>query len=157
MSATTTTTTNPKAVIAFIAVFAAFIALFIGLYIRRREVVFTGTVIDKNILESVAQNSTMPMNQGGITFGGGRLGVGNNSGVIHNYQIRVKTDAGKEFNYPISSGKYEIIKIGDRVSKPKGTTEVDIISAATPANQAGPSAPPPSTAPPTTPPQGPFV
>jgi len=105
-------------------VFGLFILLVIVLYIRRREMVFEGEVIDKNVVENQVHN-TQPMNQG-ITIGNNM-----NGGVTHSYTIKVKTDAGKTIGYPISSGMYEVIKIGDRVSKPKGTTEVTIVSSKT--------------------------
>jgi hypothetical protein len=103
----------------FIIFFVIVFAIIGGLYIRRREIVFEGEVVDKDIHESTVQNNSM--GSGGITFG-------NSGGVTHSYMIKVKTDAGKEVNYQISEGKYEIIKIGDRVSKPKGTTDITILS-----------------------------
>ena len=119
-------------------IFLTFIALFLGLYIRRREIAFEGDVIDKDVIENQVQN-TSPMNRGGITFG-------NSGGVTHTYQIKVKTSTGKTVNYQISEGMYEIIKIGDRVSKPKGTTEVSIVS-----STSGISPPNTNTSPPTPP------
>jgi len=78
--------------------------------------------------------------------------IGNTGGVRHTYSIKVKTDQGKEISYTISAGMYETIKIGDRVSKPKGTTEITIVSSAasTPAtspDQSPPTIPPPSQGP----------
>ncbi len=90
--------------------------------IRRREIAFDGEVIDKNIIE----------NRGGVNINNGMndgLSYNNNtigSGVTHTYKIKVKTTSGKTINYKISSGMYETVKIGDNVSKPKGTTEITI-------------------------------
>ena len=103
-----------------IAIFIVVIGLFIFLAIRRREEVFEGEVIDKNILESQV------MNNPGMTGGG--IMIGNTGGLRHTYTIKVKTDQGKAINYTISEGMYEIVKIGDRVSKPKGSTEITIVS-----------------------------
>ena len=111
------------------------IGLFIFLAIRRREEVFEGEVIDKNIVESQVMNNAYgnpAMREPGIM-------IGNTGGLRHTYTIKVKTDQGKVINYTISEGKYEIIKIGDRVSKPKGTAEITIVSSNTSASSAPPS------------------
>jgi hypothetical protein len=86
----------------------------------------------------------------------GGIMIGNmNGGVTHEYKIKVKTDAGKEINYKISEGMYEVVKIGDRVSKTSGTTEITILSSAQPATAAstGTTPIPPTATPPTVPPQ----
>jgi len=119
--------------------FYIFAAIFIGVVvfliihaIKRREEVFEGQVIDKDVVEQQHMNDyNNGMNRSGINIGGGGLnfgGGGVNGGVTHSYFIKVQTDAGKVIKFQISEGKYEIIKIGDRVSKPKGTTEVNIIN-----------------------------
>ncbi len=148
-SSPTYTTNNPKTLIIIAVIFLAAGALFVGLYIRRREIVFEGVVIDKDIIESQVQNNNM--NSPGIM-------LGNSGGVTHTYRIKVKTDAGKDINYKISEGKYEIIKIGDRVSKAKGSTEINITPQAQSASQPSrPPTEPPITTPPVTPTAGTFV
>lgn len=94
---------------------------------------FEGQVIDKDIIENV--NNSMPVNnQPGIHIGG-PIGYNN---VTHNYIVKVQTTDGKIKTWSISEGKYEIIKIGDRVVKPKGTTNLQIVSQAQPVNPAPP-------------------
>ena len=107
-----------------LAAFIIVIGVIIFLAVRRREEVFEGEVIDKNIIESQVMNNGIS-NPG---IGAGGIMIGNSGGLRHTYKIMVKTDQGKTINYTISSGMYEIIKIGDRVSKPKGSTEITIIS-----------------------------
>jgi len=104
--------------------FVAVIGIIIFLAIRRREEVFDGEVIDKNIVESQVMNNGI----GNPGIGAGGIMIGNSGGVRHTYRIKVKTDQGKTVNYTISEGMYEIVKIGDRVSKPKGSTEITILS-----------------------------
>ena len=139
---------NILVLIGFIVVFGGVIVLVIVSAIRRREITFEGTVIDKNIIESRVNNNMM-----------GRPGwimIGNmNGGVTHEYKIKVKTDAGKEINYKISEGMYEVVKIGDRASKTSGTTEKTILSSAQPATapSTGTTPIPPTATPPTVPPQ----
>ncbi len=103
--------------IIFLIIFFGVIAFMIVSYFRKKEEVFQGVVIDKNI------NEVQHMNNGGPHMTAGMSG-----GVTHQYMIKVKTDNGKEIKYQISEGKYEIVKIGDRVSKAKGTTDIDISS-----------------------------
>jgi len=111
---------NPLVLVAVIAIFAIALILVIVSAIRRREESFEGKVIDKDIQENVVQNQ--PINQQpGITFG-------NTGAVTHAYRVKVQTDTGKVINYQISEGLYETIKIGDRVSKPKGTTTLSIVN-----------------------------
>ena len=98
----------------FIVIFSAIVIVAIVFAIKRHEEVFEGEVIDKNEVETM--NNNMPMNNS-ITI------INRSSGnVQHSYTIKVKTTVGKVINYAISSGMYEIIKIGDTVSKAKGTT-----------------------------------
>lgn len=111
-----------KSGILFAVVFVVILAVIAIFTIRRREESFEGEVIDKDVNQS--QMPTNPMNNGAnnstITI--------NNTGMRSTYSIKVKTDAGKVIHYTISEGMYEVVKIGDRVSKPKGTTEISIIS-----------------------------
>ncbi len=117
-----TTKGSPYLIIIIIAVFGTVIAVLIYSAIRRREVSFEGEVIDKNIVETVQTNDMQGVNNGtGINLGNMQ---GN---VTHTYKIKVKDNSGKVINYKVSQGKYEIIEIGDRVSKPKGTTDVTIL------------------------------
>lgn len=125
------------------AVFGLIFAGIITLYIRRREEVFEGQVVDKDIVEGV--NNSMPMNsQPGLHIGG-TAGYGN---VTHSYVVKVQTAEGKTKTWNVSEGKYEIIKIGDHVVKPKGTTDLQIVSqTAAPGQQqpAGPATQPPDS------------
>ncbi|MEI7838589.1 MAG: hypothetical protein WCI37_02265 [bacterium] len=121
---TTTTKGSPYLLILFIVIFGGVIIYFIYSSIKRKEEVFEGVIIDKNVIENQTANNT-----GSPTNNGIGLNIGNNlGGVTHTYKIRVKDDSGKEFNYKVSEGQYEILKIGDRVSKAKGTTVVTVIS-----------------------------
>ncbi len=114
-------------IVIFVVIFGGVVAYIIVSAIRRREIQFEGSVIDKNIIENRQMNNGM--NRGpGITLGNNMNGNNMNGGVTHEYKIRVKTDQGKEVNYKVSEGMYETIKIGDRVSKPHGTTEITIVS-----------------------------
>jgi len=128
-----TTSNNPLILVAVLGIFAVVIILVIVFAIKRREEVFEGEVTDKNIQETnrMPMNNMGPMNNGGINIMSG-------GGIQHDYYIYVKTDVGKSIKYKISSGMYEIIKIGDRVRKPKGTTEVTIVSSNT-ANTTAPN------------------
>ena len=123
-----------------VALFVLAIGFFIFYAIKRREEVFEGEVIDKNIGEIPVMNNAV----GGPGMTGSGIMIGNAGGVRHTYTIKVKTDPGKVINYTISEGMYEIVKIGDRVSKPKGSTEITILNA----NNVPPTTPP-STNPPT--------
>jgi len=113
----------------FVVVFGGVIVWAIYNAIHRREISFEGVVLDKNMHENVNNNMRQP-----------GLVIGNTSTVTHSYTIRVQPDSGKELTYGISSGMYETIKIGDRVSKPHGTTEITIVSS-TPTAPVTPVAP----------------
>jgi hypothetical protein len=139
---------NTLALIAILVIFGGAIVFIIVNAIRRREINFEGTVIDKNIIENRANNNSMMNRPGGGIMIGGNM----NGGVTHEYKIRVKTDLGKEINYKITEGMYEIIKIGDRVSKASGTTEITIQSSPSQVPPPGPTNnSPTSSVPPTTP------
>ena len=121
------------------------VAGIIALYIHRREEVFEGQVVDKDIIENV--NNSMPMNNQPGFHIGGPIGVNN---VTHTYVVKVQTAEGKTKTWNVSEGKYEIIKIGDHVSKPKGTTELQLVSSTSSQNPvstdgAPPQSPPTST------------
>jgi hypothetical protein len=120
------------AVIIIILLIVSF-AGFIVLYIHQREEIFEGEVVDKDIVETTPAQSMN--NRPGLSFGSAGYG-----GVQHTYKVKVKTSNGQTKNWTVSEGKYEIIKIGDRVSKSKGTRDLEIISSA-------PSAPAPAMPP----------
>jgi len=109
--------------IIIVAVFVLILVGIIALYIRRREEVFEGQVVDKDIVENV--NNTMPVNSQPGFHIGGPIGYNN---VTHTYVVKVQTGDGKTKTWNVTEGKYEIIKIGDHVAKPKGTTELQIVS-----------------------------
>jgi hypothetical protein len=136
-----TTTSSPTISIIIGAIFAVVIIGAIVMAIRRREIVFDGEVIDKNITET---RNAMPMNNmGNMNSGGINMMSG---GIQHEYYIKVKTANGKTIKYKISSGMYETVKIGDTVSKPTGTSEITITSSQTPiANAATPQLISPAT------------
>jgi len=124
-------------VVVFVGVFVVVFGLVIYSFIHRREETFTGAVTDKDIRENVNNTYNNNFNQPtGIVLGG-------TNNVTHQYMIKVKTDAGKEISYQVSEGQYQIINIGDRVAKQKGTTEVQVVQkvAAAPA-QTQPPVPP---------------
>lgn len=111
-------------------IFAVIIGVIVGNYLRRKGQVFEGVIRDKDVQETVHDNT----DQNGVSTG--------SSEVTHSYYIKVETSAGKTIRYSVSEGKYEQAAIGDRVSKRAGTTDVEIIKniANTPAP---PSADPP--------------
>lgn len=141
-----------------IIIFVAIVGLFIGAYVHRRQEVFEGEVIDKDIQEQVNNNFNGNQNRSGVGFTLRGVNFNNNNGsnVTHTYSIKVRITTGKEINWQISEGKYEIVKIGDHVTKQAGTTEVDITPKAQPglptttprASTSQPSVPTPPTAPP---------
>ena len=161
MSTQTNTQASPLVIVVVIVIFVAVFGFFAYTLIKRREETFEGEVIDKDVIEERNTDNYGPRTNG-IGIGGmnmnrpGTISIGNQGGVTHTYRIKVRTTDAKEINYPISEGKYEIIKIGDRVSKAKGTTEVEIISSGTnttppaaPTAPAPPAPTPPSATPPT--------
>ena len=111
---------NTTGLILAIGIAILVVSLIIGLYVKRREMVFEGQVIDKDIIEM--QDDNLP------SSGSSTISIVANTSVRHEYKITVKTDVGKVVHYQISEGMYETIKIGDRVSKPKGTTQISIVS-----------------------------
>lgn len=127
---------------AFIIIIGIFVlvgGLLIANYFRKRGMAFEGVVTDKDIREHQVNNSVP--GQGGIS-------INNNGGVQHDYVIKVDTGSGKTITWKISQGKYEMVKIGDRVSKQKGTTDIEITPqapTAVPTTTPPPAAPPTST------------
>ena len=88
--------------------------LFLAIYsfIHRRNLSFEGVVLEKIKSETVDMNQPDRM----VTRRD------------YQYSIRVKKDNGKEIKYLINPNLYDKINVGDRVSKPKGTTTVSIIN-----------------------------
>ncbi len=76
-----------------------FSALIIFLILKGRKQAWTGTIIDKSA------NVTSDFDSG-------------NDSTI--YSVRIKSDAGKEFNYGVDHKKYNEYKIGDRLKKESG-------------------------------------
>lgn len=101
-----------------------------GLYInkKRKDAVWTGVVVDKDISENVYDGNDFGNNnrQNGI----GLFSIGNTNNqvaVTHSYSIKVKTDGGGQIDWDISSGLYETINIGDRLTKSAGTDVPEVI------------------------------
>ena len=112
--------------------FGLVIAVIIGgaaaFYWHRREEVFEGNVIDKEvrtITDNSNPNNTMRMTR-------------------EEYYIKIQTTAGKDISWSVSPAKYQIIKVGDHVTKPKGTTDL-AVTPSVPQPPATPSATPPTT------------
>jgi hypothetical protein len=147
---------------------AIFVMVFLGilgfaLYSRkqRKDASWSGTVTDKNAQE-VVQNSNIPyQNQNrsfGVTLGGVNNVMGNNQVVTHQYDITVMTDEGKELRWPVSSGMYETVSIGDKLVKRSGTETSEITAKApqsVPQGQQSPTSSAQVSPPPTTPTQMP--
>lgn len=109
--------TQTLTIVGFIVIFA----IVGGLYLKKKNIAFEGEVIDKDIKEvENIDNTVYKMSRPGtVTFG-------NKNNMSHFYGIKVKTAAGKEIHWNISEGKYEIVKIGDYVTKRSGTTDIEI-------------------------------
>ena len=137
---------NPIALVVIIVIVIAVVGYAIYSAIKRREEVFEGEVVDKDVIETEAVNHNYgppgTPRPSGIVIGNA------GSGIKHTYKIKVKTDQGKVIGYVISEGMYETVKIGDRVSKAKGSAEITIVAQAAGATVPPPPAPPPSTPPP---------
>jgi len=124
---------------------AAIITVLVGLFAfgffqnkKRKEASWTGTVLDKSMQENVRTGDSSRMNDdrggvsvNGISFGSNRSEVA----VTHSYSITVRPDGvGEPFDWPISSGFYETVKIGDKLVKRPGTTTPEIVSSASAAS-----------------------
>lgn len=121
---------------------------------KRKDAVWSGVVIDKDITEVVHDNNDFGNNnqQNGI----GLFSIGNTNNqmaVTHSYSIKVKTDGGEQFDWDISSGLYETINIGDRLTKSAGTDVPEVVEKAVVNTQPNVQTPPPTN--PATPPSGP--
>lgn len=86
--------------------------------------------MDKAIQENVRTGSEQMNDRSGPSVGGIRFGSsGSGVAVTHSYSITVRPDgAGEPFDWPVSSGFYEIVKIGDKVVKRPGTTTPEVIN-----------------------------
>lgn len=73
--------------------------------------------------------------------------------VTHDYSIKVKTDGGEQIDWDVSSGLYEIINIGDKLTKASGTDVPEVVEKAVANPQSNAQTPPPTN--PVAPPSGP--
>lgn len=108
---------NPWVFVAVAAIFVGVFAYVIITKIKRKSASWTGTVIDKNVTESVSSNNNTNNNNNsgmGITFGA-------NNAVNRHYTIRIKSDGGEEFTWPVGEGFYAAVAVGDRLAKNPGT------------------------------------
>jgi hypothetical protein len=77
--------------------------------INNFKMAFEGIVVDK----SKTRDPSDMDNRGIITF---------------TYRMRVKPDNAKEFDYIINSRFYEVVNVGDRVSKPHNSAAITIVT-----------------------------
>jgi len=137
--------------IAVIVIIVAAFAVGIFTYKKRKAASWTGTVVDKDVQEQIQQSNSYgnSNNSQGMNIRIGDIGIGNGTGqmsgrVTHSYSISVRPDSGDVFTWSVSSGFYETVSIGDRLSKPAGTLTPEIVE------KASASAPTPPAAPPST-------
>lgn len=122
-------------VILFGVVFVGAVILIIVQKIKRKGAQWTGVVIDKSMTEDVRRGSVYDRNNGGggdginIRFGGG------NTAVQRSYNLRIRDDGGKEFNWPVGEGMYQSVNVGDRLQKQPGTETPTVVSQMQPAEQ----------------------
>lgn len=110
-------------VLIFIGIVIVTIAIFsYSLYAKkkRRQDRWSGVVIDKKIEERIHTNDSNSRASGTVVFG-------NNQAVTHSYKITVKTDDGRQLDWPTSSGFYESVQIGDKLTK-EVDTEIPTIT-----------------------------
>ncbi len=121
---------------------------------KRKDAVWSGVVVDKNIAEVVHDNNDIGNNNQQNGVGLFSIGNANNQmAVTHNYSIKVKTDSGEQINWDISSGLYEAINIGDKLTKASGTDVPEVVEKAAFNTQPPAQTPPPTN--PVAPPSGP--
>lgn len=103
--------------------------------IKRKGAQWTGVVIDKNMNESVKQHGSRDRD----TIGGNgfSIGIGGNNAVRRSYNLRIRDDGGKEFNWPVGEGVYQSVNVGDRLQKQPGTETPTILSQAVGGGVAG--------------------
>ncbi|MDO8336022.1 MAG: hypothetical protein Q7T74_04570 [Candidatus Saccharibacteria bacterium] len=135
-----------------------FLAVLVGALIyyfisekKRKDSQWVGVVIDKNIRETVHDDSNSHRDSGG---GINIISISANdrSGpvVTHRFELTIKTDTGEQINnWEVTSGSYELINIGDRCKKNKGTNVLEPLKKTEPIQ----SETPPTTTPPPVPPQ----
>lgn len=126
-------------VVLFVVFFVGMAIAIIVQKVRRKGAQWSGVVIDKTMNEQPLGNRRDRYNDnpGGLNI---RLGT-NNQGIQRSYQLRLRDDGGKEFNWPVGEGVYSSVQVGDRLQKSPGTETPAIISrvsAQTP-NQAVPT------------------
>jgi hypothetical protein len=127
-------------IIGFVAVFGGVLGYSLYSGRKQKNAQWTGTIVDKSVQEMVHDRNNQ--RQSGVSINGISLGGNNGSNVTHNYSIVVQPDGGGEqFKWPISSGLYEQLNIGDKLSKRPGTkipevTEKASAPAPTPAQPA---------------------
>ncbi len=113
-------------IIIFVGVFIVVATVFgYSLYRKKKriEATWEGVVIDKAVEETVHQTSTNSSGSG-FSVGGG------DSAVTRDYSIIVRPNVGDTFKWPISSGFYETVQIGDKLSKQPGQETPEIIQKA---------------------------
>lgn len=103
---------NPTALTIAIAIFGAAIVYIIYAKVKRKGASWVGTVVDKNVTESAS--SSVNDNASGLV-------IGNRNAVNRSYTIRIKSDSGEEFSWPVGEGFYESTNVGDRLQKDSGT------------------------------------
>ena len=121
-------TTSVLIGVGFAAVFASIIIYSLYTNKKRKDANWSGVVIDKAVQEIVERpNQTQ---QNGVAVGG--INFSNSQpAVTHNYSITVRPDTGGEpFKWPISSGMYEQVSIGDTLRKQPGTQIPEIVQKA---------------------------
>lgn len=143
-------------IIGFVAVFGGVLGYSLYSSRKQKNAQWTGTVVDKSVQEMVHDRNNQ--RQSGVSINGISLGNNGGSNVTHSYSIVVQPDGGGEqFKWPISSGLYEQLNIGDKLSKRPGTKIPEVTekaSAPAPAQpaQAAESTPePPAQTPPIVP------
>lgn len=111
-----------------LGIFVVIIGTSFYLQAKRKAASWSGTVIDKAITENVQRNSQADRNPSGISFGSNGIVFGNNqTNITHHYNITVRSATNnKEFNWPISSGFYETVQIGDKLVKQSGSSLPEI-------------------------------
>lgn len=103
--------------------------IFIAFYIRRRNMAFEGVVTDKDVRQEVI-NDPNSNQSSGIRIG--------SSPVRQIYTIKIQKSDGKSVSWQVSEGKYQIINIGDKVTKKPGTTDIEVAPKNGPSNQQQP-------------------
>ena len=96
-------------------------------YFRKRATEWIGIVIDKGTTQSYRTTSVRRSPR--VNVGPFSLGQ-NNRHININYYVVVETDSGKEIRWNISEGLYEVVKVGDKLKKDKGTTIPRVIEKA---------------------------